>query len=143
MFAQVNCTPGVQKTLAKPNRINNRLSVALNRMSGGLRADRSREDAADSDISKSRDREVSGIRSRPNAVYDPIGSDHSDKIVASVGGMARMGRLVEKEASLQVIDPEVADDRLAKAMREITQNPLSALDAQANQSPGFVMKLLE
>ena len=143
MFTQVNSTPGGQKTFAKPHGVNNLLSVALNRMSGGLRADRSREDAADSDISKSRDREVSGIRSRPNAVYDPIGSDHSDKIVASVGGMARMGRLVEKEASLQVIDPEVADDRLAKAMKEITQTPLSALDAQANQSPEFVMKLLE
>ena len=143
MFTQVNSTPGVQKALAKPQGVNNLLSVALNRMSGGLRADRSRADAADSDISKSRAREVSGIRSRPNAVYDPTGADHSDKIVASIGGMARMVGLVEKAASIQATDPEVAGDRLVKAKRDIIQDPISAMVAQANQSPEFVVKLLE
>jgi len=143
MFTQVNSTPGVQKALAKPQGVNNLLSVALNRMSGGLRSDRSREDAADSDISQSRDREVSGIRSRPNAVYDPTGADHSDKIVASIGGMARMVGLVEKAASIQATDPEVAGDRLVKAKRDIIQDPISAMVAQANQSPEFVVKLLE
>jgi hypothetical protein len=143
MFTQVNSTLGVQKTLAKPIGVNNLLSVALNRISGGLTADRSREDAADSDISKSRNRDFSGIRLRPNAAYDPTGADHSDKIVASVGGMARMGGLFEKADSPQEIDPEVVGDRLVKAKREIVLKPVSALDAQANQSPEFVMKLLE
>lgn len=143
MFTQVNSTPGVQKALAKPNGVNNLLSVALNRMSGGLRADRSREDAADSDISKSRDREVGAIRSRPVVAFDAMSADYSDKIMASFGGMARMGGLVEKAASLEAIDPEVAGNRLVQARREIIQNPASAMDAQANQSPEFVMKLLE
>ena len=142
MFAQVNSTPGVQKTLAKPHGVNNLLSVALNRISGGLRADRSLEEA-DSDILKSRDRDFNGIRPRPNKINDPIGADYSDKIVASVGGMARMGGLVEKADSPKEIDPEVVGDRLVKAKREIVLNPVSALDAQANQSAEFVMKLLE
>jgi len=143
MFTQVNSTPGVQKALAKPHGVNNLLSVALNRMSGGLRADRSREDAADSDISKSRDREVGAIRSRPVVAFDAMSADYSDKIMASFGGMARMGGLVEKAASLEAIDPEVAGNRLVQAKKEIIQNPASAMDAQANQSPEFVMKLLE
>jgi hypothetical protein len=108
-----------------------------------LRADRSREDAADSDILKSRDRDFNGIRPRPNKINDPTGADYSDKIVASVGGMARMGGLIEKADSPQEIDPEVVGDRLVMAKREIVLNPVSALDAQANQSPEFVIKLLE
>lgn len=143
MFFQVHTTPGAHKPLSKLNGGNNLLSSALNRMSGGLRIDRSREEASDSGVSKPRDRDASGVGKRPGTPTDALADDHSDKFVASAGGLARMGGLAETLAALKAIDPELAGHRLLEAKRQIVQNPENALGAQANQSPDFVMKLLE
>lgn len=143
MFFQVNTTPGAHKSLGKLNGANNLLSSALNRMSGGLKIDPSREKTSDSGISESRDQETSGVRKRPTAPTDALATDHSDKMFASAGGLARMGGLADTPSALEGTDPELAGHRLIEAKREIAQNPASALGAQANQSPNFVMKLLE
>ena len=143
MSFQVNPTPGAYKSLTKLNGANNLLSIALNRMPSGLRVDRPREERADSDITESCKLHGAGVRKRLAAKYDATVAEDSDKIVASDGGMARMGGLAETPAAQQAINPELAGNRLAEAKRQIVQNPVNALGAQANQSPDFVMKLLE
>lgn len=143
MFFQVHTTPGAHKPLSKLNGGNNLLSSALNRMSGGLRVDRTRDDTSDSGISEARDPEASRNRKRTAAPIDATPADHSDKMVASAGGLARMGHLAESLAAIETIDPELARHRLLEAIREIARNPASVLGSQANQSPDFVMKLLD
>jgi len=143
MSFQVNPTQGTHKSPGKLNGSNNLLSVALNRKSGGLRIDRSKEERADSGVSESHDLQAGGVRKRPIVSDDAEIALHSDIMLASASGLARMTGLEEKLPSHPVIDPELAGDHLITAKREIAQNPVNALGAQAHQSAEFVMKLLE
>jgi hypothetical protein len=86
---------------------------------------------------------VFGARKKPSARENPQASAETDKVLASAGGLARMGGLFSSIDNSQSINPEGARDSSLNAQLGIAGNPILAMSAQANQRSDAVMKLLE
>jgi hypothetical protein len=86
---------------------------------------------------------VFASRKKPSIRDHPKTAVGTDKILASAGGLARMGSLLSSMAAAQPTNPESARDSALSALLGMAGNPILAMDAQANQRSDAVIKLLE
>jgi hypothetical protein len=143
MSLQVNTHAASAKALNHTSRTSNLLNTAVNGMSGGVGSSPPRDHARAFGMAESLFQSVFGARKKPSARENPQAPAETDRVVASAGGLARMGGLFPSIANSQSINPEAARESSLSAQLGISGNPLMAIDAQANQRSDAVMKLLE
>jgi len=143
MSLQVNTHAASVKALNHTNRANNLLNTAVNGLSGGVRSSSSRGDTGAFGMAESLFQSVFGARKKPSARENTQVLAETDKILASAGGLARMGGLLSSSDKSSSINPQAARDSALSALLGIAENPILAMDAQANQRTDSVIKLLE
>ena len=143
MSLQVNTHAASAKALNHTSRASNLLNTAVNGMSGGVGSSPPRDHARAFGMAESLFQSVLGARKKPSARENPQASAETDKVLASAGGLARMGGLFPSIDNSQSINPEGARDSSLNAQLGIAGNPILAMSAQANQRSDAVMKLLE
>ena len=143
MSLQVNTHAASAKALNHTSRTSNLLNTAVNGLSGGVRSSSPRDDAGSFGMAESLIQGVFGARKKPSARENTQVLAETDKILASAGGLARMGGLFPSVANSQSINPEAARENSLSAQLGIAGNPILAMSAQANQRSDAVMKLLE
>jgi hypothetical protein len=79
-------------------------------------------------------------RSSPSKNLTP---DYTDKITASLSGLSRMEKMSEIKEQEIFVNKEIADKSASIARVNMVQKPMTALMAQANQTPNAILKLLE
>lgn len=143
MSLQVNTHAASAKALNHTSRTSNLLNTAINGLSGGVGSSPPRDDARAFGMAESLFQSVFGTRKKPSARENTQVLAETDKILASAGGLARMGGLFPSIANSQPINPEAARESSLSAQFGISENPILAINAQANQRSDAVMKLLE
>ena len=143
MSLQVSTHAASTKALNHSNRSSNLLISAVNGMPGGVGASPPRDDTRGFGMVESLFQSFFSARKKPSPRVNPTASAETDKVLASAGGLARMGGHFLSIENNPSINPEVARESSVGAQHGIAGNPILAINAQANQIPSSVMKLLE
>lgn len=137
MSLQLNAGSASFKTLEKLNS----LSTAINDVPPAYKGSKSGEDQRGlGTLNQIGWLRAFKARSSPSKNLTP---DYTDKITASLSGLSRMEKMTEIEESEQVLNKEAAEKSASIARVNMVQKPITALRAQANQTPDAILKLLE